>query len=266
MTTEIIDKLYSHLETLGKSSSTIIVVHRVLHVALEFAVQRRLILYNPVSHAIPPRKVKREMQFFTPDEVRIFLKHASVSRFEMLYYLAIKTGIRQSELLGLKWIDVNYDQSSLYVRRQLRFLRKGGFTFDEPKSKRSVQAVPIGRQTKGKLHAHQEKLNHLSDLAGAKWKENNLVFPTKFGTPISQPNMTRDFKQILADCNLKNIRFHDLRHTAASIMINVGVLIIQVSHMLGHSMVSITLDTYSHLIPSMHTDTADQIDDFLALD
>ena len=262
----MIDKFYLKLEKLGKSSSTILCIHKVLHVALEFAVQRRMILYNPASHAIPPRKIKREMQFFTPEEVHVFLKRASQSRFEMVYYLAIKTGIRQSELLGLKWIDVNYDQSSLYVRRQLRFLHKGGFTFDEPKSRRSIRTVQIGRQTKAKLQEHQTYVNHLSELAGAKWKENNLVFPTRVGTPISQANMNRDFKQILADCNLKNIRFHDLRHTAASIMINAGVPVIQVSHMLGHSMVSITLDTYSHLIPSMHTDTADQIDDFLALD
>ena len=132
--------------------------------------------------------------------------------------------------------------------------------------KRSIRAIPIGKQTKEHLLAHQQHVKDLRDLKGDQWKENNLIFPTQVGTPLTQGNMNKKFKQILADCNLKNIRFHDLRHTAASIMINAGIPIIQVSHMLGHSSVSITLDTYSHLIPSMHTTTADQIDKLLALD
>ena len=266
LTTDIIEVFYMQLEELGKSPGVIVRVHRVLHIALEFAVRRRMILFNPASYAIVPREPKREMQTLSPDEVRIFLKRASHGNYEMLFHLAIKTGMRQSELFGLQWPDANFDQSCIYVQRQMRYRSGGKFTYEEPKSKRSIRAIPIGKQTKEHLLAHQQHVKDLRDLKGDQWKENNLIFPTQVGTPLTQGNMNKKFKQILADCNLKNIRFHDLRHTAASIMINAGIPIIQVSHMLGHSSVSITLDTYSHLIPSMHTTTADQIDKLLALD
>lgn len=262
-----IDQYYRDLmEIEGKSSITIRHIHRVLHRALAFAVEKRVMPMNPAQGATLPESPRKEMSFLSPDEARRFLEVAKGSPYELIFYLAIKTGMRQAELFGLQWKDVNWLRSTLHVRRQVHYRPGGEILFSEPKTKAGIRTIPLSNATLNKIRAHKTIVDRLPELTSQVWQDHDLIMPTQAGTPHYQGNIRKIFKTLLTQAGLKIIRFHDLRHTAASIMLNAGLPIIQVSRMLGHASVSITLDTYGHFIPSMHHDAADQLDAILNLD
>ena len=185
------------------------------------------------------------------------------NRNEALYHLAVKTGMRKDELLGLKWFDLEWNSRYLRILRQAQRVPGEGIKFVDPNTRAGKRTTPLGRTMLQILSEHKRKQQLGKAVAGERWKENNLVFRSSIGTPQSDSNLLKEFRSLLEKAGLPKIRFHNLRHTAASIMLNNGRNFIEVSKMLGHSQPSTTMNTYAHLIPVMHNDMGDFMDDLI---
>ena len=168
--------------------------------------------------------------------------------------------MHESELLALKWTDLDWIRKYLKVERQLQRPAGNGVVFIPPKTGNGKRSVALGEMTVEVLHAHYERQQIERLAAGETWVEYGLIFTTSNGTPIHQRNLQRDFKSLIKKAGLPPIRFHDLRHTAASLMLNHDIPVIVVSRRLGHARTSITLDVFGHLLPSMQAEAAELID------
>lgn len=257
-----IQHMYGEWLRSGVGAPTVIKIHAVLHAALERAVETGLVLRNAADVANPPRAPHTEMQFWTEEESNRFLTANRQERLYALYYLAIVTGARQMELLGLQWADVDWVRETLTIRRQLA--RMGGAMFAALKTRASRRTIRLGGGTIAVLRGHLERQAVERQIAGDRWQEHGLLFTTLRGTPMHHKNlMDRYFKPAIRRAGVPMIRFHDLRHTAAAIMLSRGRPAIAVSRILGHARISITLDIYGHLAPGVH-DSTDMMDDLVA--
>jgi integrase len=249
---DIVDRFYIKLSEQGKSPRTIHIVHSIFHRSLEEACRKRFILYNPAHGAILPKRPLKEMNILEEPQISQFLIAAQTSRYETLYYLAITTGMRQGELLGLKWSDVNWFRGTILVQRQAKRETGKGIILRQLKTHASLRTVKIGEGALQALRRQKEYVQFLKEDASQHWHENSLVFPSPTGNPLDQSNVLKDYYATLERTGLPRIRFHDLRHTAASMMLNHNVPLMVISKMLGHSRPSTTLDIYGHLyIPMM---------------
>jgi integrase len=250
------NRYYARLVVEGRGARTIRMIHSVLHSALEHATRTGLISKNPCRGAILPRNPYKEMKIFNEEQVFIFLIAAKSSRFKLIYQLALATGMRQSEILGLKWEDVDWIKSTITVQRQAQFVGGKGIVLLEPKTRSSIRQIALGKSILEELRSLRNMQGELKADRGKLWQENNLIFTTGNGTPFSQRNLTRDYSKMLRNTELPKIRFHDLRHTAASLMINRGIPIVVVSKILGHSKPSVTLNIYAHCISELQYEAA----------
>jgi integrase len=260
---EYIQNLYNLKLKSGTGTRTIEVIHTVMHKSFSHAVKLGAISRNPVDATTPPRSKSREMEIFSETEVTHFLFSARGTHDEALYRLAIATGLRQSELLGLRWSDLDWKNRSLCVQRQLKRNFKVGDYYATPKTRSGTRTIALGERSLEVLRKHMNRQENERKAAGHRWRENDMVFPSSIGTPMSQRNLYRKFKEFLCLTGLPEIRFHDLRHTSASLMLNHGIPAIIVSRRLGHSKVSTTLDIYGHLIPEMQSQAAELIDELI---
>jgi integrase len=196
------------------------------------------------------------MQALSADEARKLLEAAGEDRLEALYVLAIHTGMRQGELLALRWQDVDLENAVASVRRTLT--RSGGkVVFAEPKTKKSRRSIRLTPQAVEALRAHLKRQLRDIEILGDRYQDQGLVFTTATGAPINPSNLRqRNFAQLLKRAGLPRIRFHDLRHTCATLLLSRGVHPKFVQELLGHATIAITLDTYSHVMPSMGDSTA----------
>jgi integrase len=246
----------------GTSARTVLMIHAVLHRAFNQALKWGLIGRNP-AHTVNRPKIKRkEMKTLTDMEVRIFLLACKDNRYEVLYWLAISTGLRQGELLGLKWSDVDWNNRRLHVQRQLQRLPEG-LVFTEPKSASGRRVISLGQVTIEKLREYLTQLQLEKKIMEAHWEENDLILPSTRGTPLDPRNLLRNFKALLKKAGLPDIRFHDLRHTAATLMLQQGTHPKVVQERLGHSDISLTLNTYSHVLPAMQEEAAEKMDEIM---
>jgi integrase len=224
--------------------------HITLHEALSDAVADNLIPRN-VSDGLKlwkPRK--KEINPLTPEQARAFLEAARGDRYYALYVLAVYYGLRQGELLGLKWADLDLDTNTLQIRRTMSESRIGRIE-EQPKNGKG-RRIELSRTAVEALKAHREA-----------YGGHELVFATKKGAAVNSSNLLhRSFKPLLKSCGVPQIRFHDLRHTCATIRFIKGQHPKRVSEILGHSSVAITLDIYSHVIPGMGGD--DPMEDALS--
>jgi integrase len=260
---EHIQKLYATHIKAGLGARTIRIIHGVLHQAFQQAVKLWILDRNPVTATTPPKVQSEEMHFYDEEQVGRFLFAAKGEPNEALYHLAVATGLRQSELLGLKWTDLDYERRTLTVQRQLQRNGPKDNLFAQPKTSNGRRTIVLGKATMAKLQEHWWKQNKDRIEAGDRWKEHELMFPTPTGTPKNHANLYRQFKAIISRAGLPEIRFHDLRHTAASLLLNHGIPAIIVSRRLGHYKVSMTLDIYGHLMPEMQEDAAKLIDELI---
>lgn len=251
-----INRYYARLVTEGRGVRTVRLIHSVLHSALEHARRIGLISRNPSHGAILPRYPDKEMMIFNEDQVTTFLIAAKSSSYQLIYQLALATGMRQSEILGLKWEDVDWKNCTISVKRQAQYVNGQGIVFLEPKTRTGIRKIALGMTILEELSNHRKEQNELKFQRVDKWQEINLIFSTSNGTPISQRNLTRDFLKVIRRTELPRLRFHDLRHTAASLMINRGIPIITVSKMLGHSKASVTLNIYAHCVSESQFEAA----------
>jgi integrase len=258
-----VQKLYEKLAEKEVGVYAIRKVHSVLHAAFAHAVRLGIVPNNPVTPVRQPKKPERELTILDQFQANQFLVTASNHRWLALFHLAITTGMRQMELLGLKWTDVDWVRKSLKVERQLLRKPDRDNLYITTKTRSGRRSIALGSQSLQILRAHYNQQQLEMRAAGNQWVDHGLVFTTSIGTPIHYRNLVREFKMLLNKAGLPDVRFHDLRHTAASLMLNQGVPPIVASKRLGHARVSITLDIYGHLMPDMQEDAAQIMDDLI---
>ncbi len=249
----------------GTGVRTVRLMHSVLHCALNHALKLGIIYRNPSDAIYKPKVTKHEMSVLDENQVKALLIAARGKRLEVLFKVAITTGLRQGEILGLKWGDLDWDTYQLNIKRQVQRVPEKGLVFSEPKTAAGKRMIVLGPDTIMYLKEHLKRQMVEREFKGAKWQDNNLIFPSSIGTPLDQSNLNRQYKQLLREANLPNIRFHDLRHTAESLMLKQGVSVKVVQERLGHSDAGLTLNVYSHVIPGMQKEAAQKMDEITAI-
>jgi integrase len=234
----------------------------MLHKAFAQAVRWGLLVRNPCDGATPPKAARTEMHVLTAEQSAAFLATTRTHPAHALYVLALTTGARQGELLGLRWADVDLDVGRLMVRRALQ-RQKAGLIFTSPKTSRSRRSIMLSDVAIAALKHHRKLQNEARLQLGAGWQDQDLIFANEIGGPLDPSWQTAIFKAALRSANLPVIRFHDLRHTAATLLLTQGVHPKVVADMLGHATITITLDTYSAYVPAMHTQAAAAMDAIL---
>lgn len=245
----------------GLSTRTVQYLLTLLRKALQQAMDDGLIHRNPAQGVRVQQSRKEEICPLSAEQVGKLLEAAIDDRMEALYVVAIHCGLRQGELAGLKWEDVDLEAGTLQVRRTLS---NGEFTAPKTaKSRRSVKLTPSAAEALRKHHKLQsQERERLTGL----WQDHDLVFCSTIGTPLSRHNLVRrSFKPLLGKAGLPHlIRFHDLRHTCATLLLSKAVHPKFVQELLGHATISITLDTYSHVVPGMGDYTATAMENALS--
>jgi len=257
-----IQALYNEKLDSGISARTVILIHAVLHKALKHALKQGVIGRNPTDAVNRPKFRRKEMLTLSDSQVRTLLLVVKDTRFEALFWIAVSTGLRQGELLGLRWSDLDWQSRRLHVQRQLQRVT-GGLEFTEPKSAAGNRVIVLGQEAITKLRKHQNILIQEKQKAEEKWEEHDLIFPSTHGTPLDHRNLYRFFKLFLKGAGLPDVRFHDLRHTAATLMLQQGIHPKVVQERLGHADITLTLNTYSHVLPSMQEEAAEKLDELL---
>lgn len=249
--------LYATLQDKKCSPRMVQIVHARLHTALEQAVRWGLLARNPCDAVTVPRSPKPKMQALDEAEVRRLLIQARQDPLYALYLLAIATGLRQGELLALQWKDIDLRAESLSVRHTLQDIN-GHLELTEPKTSGSRRKVDLPTLAVEALRAHRMQLM-------SNGKLSDFVFSDSEGKPLRKSNLIRrSFKPLLRAASLPNIRFHDLRHTAATLMFTQGINPKVIQERLGHASIMLTLDTYSHVLPTMQREAADRLNTVLA--
>lgn len=245
------------------STRTVGYCHAVLRRALNQAVRYGLLGRNPATVIAAPKRTRPEARFLTPDQARAFLASVKGDRLEGLYTVAVTTGLRQGELLGLTWDNIDLEAGSLTVNKAAQRV-DGKLTFVEPKSKTSKRTIPLTTTAVAALRAH--RIHQLEErlLAGSAWKEQDLVFPNTIGGIYDAGNMVREFHEALKRAELPPINFHSLRHTCASLLLAQHTPMKVVQDLLGHSDFYITANTYSHVVQDLQREAANKMDSLLA--
>jgi len=217
---------------------------------------------NVATLVDPPRSQRPDVTPLSPLQARAFLMAAQGDRLEALYSVAIALGLRQGEALGLRWADVDLDAGTLRVRHALQRI-DGTLQLVEPKTKRSRRTIPMPPTVTATLRAHRVRQREERLVAGARWQEHDLIFPSTIGTPADARNVVRRFHAILDRAGLPAMRFHDLRHTCASLLLAQHIPPRVVMEILGHSNISMTLDIYSHVTPALQREAAQGMETLL---
>jgi integrase len=260
---EHLQKHYTMIQSAGLSPRTVRYHHAVIHVALKTAVRWGLLARNPADAVTVPRVRRNEMQTWSEYEVEQFLNEAKVSPYYALFYTALFTGMRRSELLGLKWEDIDLLLGQIYVSRGLHQLKDGTYIFTEPKSAKSRRMIALPPSAILLLKEHYEKQALDRIMMDKPLHESDLVFGTPEGKPLRPNTVTRAWESLASHAGLKVIRLHDARHTHASIMLKQGIHPKIVQERLGHSSIQMTLDTYSHVTPGLQEAAAARFDEVL---
>ena len=250
-----IQHLYADLLAHGMPGNTVRLLHAVFRRAMGQAAKWSMVPRNVVQLVSPPRSARHEMQPLSAVKTRALLDVAQGERLSALYVLAIHTGMRLGELLGLQWRDIDLTAGRLHVQHTLLRTR-GIWRLAEPKTARSRRRIALAPGAIEALRHHRAQQATERLHLGAAWEDNDMVFANAVGRPLQANHiLNRCFRPLLAKAGLPQIRFHDLRHTAATLLLHQGVHPKVVSEMLGHSSIGMTLDVYSHVIPDMQ-DTA----------
>jgi len=258
-----IKQLYALKQKEGRGARTIQLIHAVLHNALKQAVREGLLGRNPASAVERPKVEQSEMRIFNEEQIQQFLIAASGSSFEAVYYLALATGMREGELLGLKWSDIDWNKGVLFVQRQLQQISGQGYVFSPPKTRSGRRKIKVGSVTLKQLEAHQERQTLEKAVAGERWQEHDLVFPTTLGTPLDHKRVRNEFKSILKQAGLPAIRFHDLRHTSLNALLDMGLPVNTVQGRAGHAKPSTTVNIYGHATARLQTEAAEKIEELI---
>ena len=268
-----IQGMYAMLLERGLSNRTVLHAHRVLHKALADGVMWGLLVRNPADATTPPRAEDKEMEMWDIPTINLFRKVASDHRFQDFYQLALLTGMRRSELCGLKWDSVDLVAGRLSVVRTRQRVAKMDPAEDEPKTammvgapktRRSRRSVALSPQTVNLLHSIRGKQLAQQLKAGPVWQNTEYVLTQPDGRPMNPNQVTQEFKAIVRKAELPHLTLHGLRHANATLLLVAGVSPKVVSERLGHSNIAITMDTYSHVIPGLQEEAALLLDRLLS--
>ena len=247
-----VDRLESRHQAKGLSPKTVRNIHQIISSAMSLAKEQKLIVANPAEGCALPRLEHREMKTLPVEQLQSFLREAKESGVYELYYLELATGLRRGELLGLKWEDIDLERGDLRVRRQIA--RINGEVVEAPlKTKNAYRTLPLAEDTVSILLEQKEK------VGGSPW-----VFPSPTGGPISPDSVLHMLHRVLKRAGLPRVRFHDLRHTFATLALQNGVDIKTVSGMLGHFSAGFTLDTYAHVTSAAQRQAAQTMGNVLS--
>lgn len=271
--TSDVDGLLKTMHQSGLKSATVEYTHRTLRRALNFAVDWGLIERNPASAKLRAAKRKQRtndepdvVRFFDVQQSRRFIEASSESKYEALFVLAITTGLRPGEQFALRWSDIDLDGLRLTVNRALRRtkIKKGEegqrVYFGSPKTKGSRRTIEIPRVLAEALRKHRTAQGELKAFMVARWKESSLVFTTEIGTPLDISNVGHEFQRLCKNHGLPVVRYYDLRHTHASLLIAQGKHPKLIADRLGHSSIKLTMDTYGHLFGGHGREAAEAMD------
>jgi integrase len=245
------------LEKAGASAWTRNQAASMLKTALKHAVRLNLIGRNPADLLVKPRVEAKEVEVFTEDEANRLLATSAPHRLHALYVLALTSGMRQGELLGLHWPAVDFEKGTVTILRTLKAKKGGGFVLEEPKSKKSRRTIELPQVALEALHEHRKRM-----LAEGRDVKAGPVFVTRTGNFIGKSNFVKQIhKPMLKRTGLRECKFHVLRHTHASTLLARGRSLRAVSERLGHSSPELTLRVYAHLMPGDGKETARLLDE-----
>ena len=246
-----VERIEAKSQPKGLSSKTVRNINQVISSAMNFAIEQKLIAANPTDGCALPKLEHREMKTLPTEQLASFLHEAKESGVFEMYYIELATGLRRGELLGLKWEDIDLERGTIRVRRQIA--RINGEVVEAPlKTKNSYRSISIGQDAVEILKEQQRKTN------------SGYVFPSPTGGPISPDSVIHMLHRVLERAGLPKIRFHDLRHTFATVALQNGVDIKTVSGMLGHYSAGFTLDTYAHITTAAQRQAANTMGNILS--
>ena len=259
---EHIQRHETAIQERGLSARTARYHHSVIHSALKTAVEWGLLSRNPVDAVKPPKIHRTDMQTWDEGEMRRFLEAAKGSMYYELFFLALYTGMRRSELLALRWQDINLDMGQVSVSRTLHHLKDGRYVYTEPKSAKSRRTIALSPSAILLLKDYRQHRALMRAELGGVQKDADLVFCHILdGSPLRPNSITRAWQTAARGAGVKVIRLHDARHTHASIMLKQGIHPKIVQERLGHSTIQMTLDTYSHVAPGLQEAAAARFDE-----
>lgn len=240
----------------GLSPKSIKYIHRVFSKTLDNALKKRMVTHNVAKEVMNlPKTKKYSAEIYNKQEIRILLNAVKDTDMEVPIALAAICGLRRGEVLGLKWCDISFDNCIIRVCRQL-LPTKDGFEFSEPKSETSNRVCSVPKEVIEILIRHKQNQDYYRDLLSFEYKEYDLVNCNADGSFISPSFFSKKFSNVIKKVGLKHIRFHDLRHTCASLMLSAGVQMKVASEILGHSSIGITADLYTHVITDLKKEAA----------
>ncbi|EOO20037.1 site-specific integrase [Bacillus cereus] len=243
------------------SAHTIHLVFRIVNASLKKAKVMKLIKDNPATGTTLPKKQRKEMNVWTLDQVNYFIRESKkVHRLTRIYVacvISLLTGMRQGEIMGLRWGDIDFDKNVIYIRQtltQAAEIKVGA------KNASSVRSIHIPDKLIGELKAHRKTVLEERLYYGEKYEDNDLVVGTRTGKPMIPRNLRKEFYNLTEKLGLPKIRFHDLRHTHATLLIQQNINVKLIADRLGHSDIETTLNTYSHVLPDMQKSVSEQLD------
>ena len=247
-----VERIEAEHQPKGLSAKTVRNINQVISSAMDFAVAQKIISENPCKAVVLPKVEHKEMQTIPAEQLQAFLKEAKETGVYEMYYIELATGLRRGELLGHKWTNVDWKNGIIKIRRSITRIN-GEIVESTLKTKNSYRVMTISQQAIEVLKEQKAKTN------------DTYVFPSPNGGPISPDSVNNMLKRVLARAGIPKVRFHDLRHTFATIALQNGVDIKTVSSMLGHFSAGFTLDTYAHVTTSAQKEAAETLGQILKM-
>jgi integrase len=265
LTPRCVQGLHRWMLDKGLSNQSVTHAHRVLSKALNDATSWGIITKNPASSVSPPRPERKEVEVWDMDSINTFMEASQDSPFHEAFMLALHTGMRRSEITGLRWHGVDLPASTIRVTGTLQRVTGHGLLAGQPKTKTGRRAIALGPTTIDLLHGLRGKQLALqAELGDLYQNEDGHVFTNDLGKPIDSNRLSREFAKVVKRAGLPHATLHGLRHCMASLMLADGASIKTVAEKLGHSNPSLTLDVYSHLLPTIQEQAAEALDKRLA--
>ena len=259
-----LQQLYKDKLESGLSPTTVNFLHVTLHDALKQTVRWGLIERNPTELVDPPPRTQPEFETWSAEQTRAVLAAGDETGLAALWRLALLTGMRRGEVLGLKWEDIDFATGTLSVRRTLTRGKGGTWELGQPKTKSGRRSIALPASCVDALKHHRARQAEERLRLGAIWEDQGFIFTGHTGHPLHVNTLMYQFKKLIEAADVPSIRFHDLRHTCATLLLSQGVHPKIVQERLGHANISMTLDRYSHVTPDMQRQAADTLDAALA--
>ena len=258
--------LYSEMQNERNLSPRVVrYTNTILKSAFGYAVNQDILFKNPAKAVELPKLIKREMVVLTEDEAIEFLEASQKEKLATLFSFLLASGCRPSEAIGLKWQDLSFDRNTVEIRRVVVWQRMGGsWEFCEPKTAKSRRTIPLPVSLIKEIKRHRIRQHEQRLKLGSAWQDFDLIFPSQVGTPLTMSRITRVFQRIKIDAEItKPLRLYDLRHSTATLLLQANVNPKIVSERLGHSTITLTLDVYSHVLPTMQAQATEHLEEMI---